>query len=228
LVDKAEQMRLLTDLVRVRAAESPRVGAFDATAPHERLALRGTVVSMAADPRPNGVVYIADGRIAAVADVDDGVPDGFSEARTIDTGGMIYPGLLDLHNHLPYNVLPLWKPPRRFDNRAQWLRHPEYSRHIGEPMDVLVASGRNAIKAVIRYVEVKLLLGGVTSTQGLRSRFGGQGFYRGLIRKPPAPVSSTSIKRRRRICARASTPVAGCSSTWPRGSTPKPASSSSC
>ncbi|GFG52561.1 hypothetical protein CQY20_09260 [Mycolicibacterium agri] len=187
LVDKAEQMRLLTDLVRVRAAESPRVGAFDATAPHERLALRGTVVSMAADPRPNGVVYIADGRIAAVADVDDGVPDGFSEARTIDTGGMIYPGLLDLHNHLPYNVLPLWKPPRRFDNRAQWLRHPEYSRHIGEPMDVLVASGRNAIKAVIRYVEVKLLLGGVTSTQGLRSRFGGQGFYRGLIRNFEAP-----------------------------------------
>ncbi len=187
LVDKTEQMRLLSDLMGVRGGDSPSVGPRAAAASTQRLIVRGTVVSMAGDPQPNRAVYIANGRIAAIADADSPAPEEFSEARTIDTDGVIYPGLLDLHNHLPYNVLPLWKPPRRFDNRAQWLRHPEYSRHIGEPMDVLVNSGQNAIKAIIRYVEVKLLLGGVTSTQGLRSRFGGQGLYRGVIRNFEAP-----------------------------------------
>jgi cytosine/adenosine deaminase-related metal-dependent hydrolase len=188
LVDKPEQMRLLADLMGVRGAgPSPAAGPRPAAASTRRLIVRGTVVSMAGDPQPNRAVYIADDRIAAISDADSPVPAEFAGARTVDTDGVIYPGLLDLHNHLPYNVLPPWKPPRRFDNRAQWLRHPEYSRHVGEPMDVLVNSGRNAIKAIIRYVEVKLLLGGVTSTQGLRSRFGGQGFYRGVIRNFEAP-----------------------------------------
>ena len=187
LVDKAEQMRLLSDLVGARADRRPAVGPHAPVAATQRLIVRGTVVSMTGEPKPNGAVYIADGRIAAITDAGAPIPEGFSGVRTVDTFGVIYPGLLDLHNHLPYNVLPLWKPPRRFDNRAQWLRHPEYSRHIGEPMDVLVASGQNAIKAIIRYVEVKLLLGGVTSTQGLRSRFGGQKFYRGLVRNFEAP-----------------------------------------
>ncbi len=189
LVDKSEQMRLLADLMDTRSVAPTSAGRRAHAAAAQRLIVRGTVVSMAGDPQPNSAVYIADGRIAAITQSGSPVPDGFSGARTVDTDGFIYPGLLDLHNHLPYNVLPLWKPPRRFDNRAQWLRHPEYSRHIGEPMDVLVASGQNAIKAVIRYVEVKLLLGGVTSTQGLRSRFGGQKFYRGLVRNFEVPDS---------------------------------------
>lgn len=184
LADKAEQMRLLSNLVHARSPQS--VGPRAAGEPN-KLAVHGTVVSMAGDPQPDSVVYIENGRIKAISAAASPVPAGFSDAPRVDTDGMIYPGLLDLHNHLPYNILPLWKPPRRFDNRAQWLRHPEYSRHIGEPMDVVIGSGQGAIKAIIRYVEVKLLLGGVTSTQGLRSRFGGQGFYRGVVRNFEAP-----------------------------------------
>src|SRR4029453_45149 len=86
------------------------------------IVLLGKVVSMAGPPVDNGAVYIRNGRIQAVRRRTDPAPDGFAAAPVIETGGVIYPGLLDLHNHLAYNILPLWKPPRRFDNRRDWLQ----------------------------------------------------------------------------------------------------------
>ncbi|HKX33696.1 MAG TPA: amidohydrolase family protein [Blastocatellia bacterium] len=149
--------------------------------------LRGKVVTMAGEPIESGAVYISGGRIVAVQRAEAPAPAGFAGARTIATGGVIYPGLFDLHNHLAYNILPLWKPPKRFDNRDQWQRRPEYRRDVTEPMKVIVKSGAGAIKSVIRYIEVKLLLGGVTSGQGMRSSFGGNQLYRGLVRNFEAP-----------------------------------------
>jgi cytosine/adenosine deaminase-related metal-dependent hydrolase len=191
LVDKPEQLRLLDQIVRSTAEEQaedvPAIGPLADEPVGAPLILRGTVVPISSDPIANGAIYVADGRIVAVGDADAPAPDGFEAARTVDTDGVIYPGLFDMHNHLPYNILPLWRPPRRFNNRAGWLRLPEYSQHIGEPMNVVVGSGVNAIKAIIRYIEVKLLLGGVTSAQGLRSRFGGNTFYQGVVRNVEAP-----------------------------------------
>src|SRR4029078_10492842 len=62
LVDKAEQMRLLSELVgaqTVQAASARRRAPGAAT---QRLIVRGTVVSMTGDPQPNSAVCIADGR----------------------------------------------------------------------------------------------------------------------------------------------------------------------
>src|SRR4051795_3190168 len=72
--------------------------------------LRGTVVTMRPEGQvlSGGAVYVGDdGLIAAVTPLD-AVPDGFSEAVQISAGGLIFPGLIDLHNHLMYNSLPLW------------------------------------------------------------------------------------------------------------------------
>ena len=45
----------------------------------------------------------------------------------IETGGTIFPGLIELHNHLSYNALPLWSPvPKRFTHRGQWPNHKDY------------------------------------------------------------------------------------------------------
>ena len=56
----------------------------------------------------DGAVYIgADELIAAVQPRKDAAPPGFGGARTVRTGGVIYPGLIDLHGHMVYNCLPL-------------------------------------------------------------------------------------------------------------------------
>jgi 5-methylthioadenosine/S-adenosylhomocysteine deaminase len=98
----------------------------------EALVLLGRLVTF--DPeRPevrDGALYIgADERIAAVQRRTDPAPVGFESARRVRTGGVIYPGLIDLHSHVVYNILPLWSPPgttEPFVIRNDWPRHGDY------------------------------------------------------------------------------------------------------
>jgi 5-methylthioadenosine/S-adenosylhomocysteine deaminase len=70
------------------------------------------------DPRrpviDDGALYIgSDERIAAVQRRTAAPPSGFERAPRLETRGCVYPGLIDLHNHIVYNVLSLWSPPGR-------------------------------------------------------------------------------------------------------------------
>src|SRR6185295_2451457 len=95
-----------------------------------------------------------------------------------------------LHNHLSYNALGLWSPvPKLYTDRGQWPKHPDYRRLISGPMTVLGeyrdAKGNAALLApLVRYVEYKCLLGGVTTSQGimLNSNAGVRRYYRGIVR----------------------------------------------
>ena len=49
-----------------------------------------------------------------------------ANATAIDTHGIIAPGLIDLHNHLTYNVFPRWHPTEEFGNRYDWQQKPIY------------------------------------------------------------------------------------------------------
>lgn len=134
------------------------------------LVLTGTVVTFDRD-RPlldPGAVYVGDdGHLAAVLKVGASPPAGFSNAEQIDTGAVIYPGLIDLHSHLAYNTLPLWKAARvPYQHHDIWpgeKQPPDYSSSISWPQKVL---GQAAAEALIKYVEVKALVGGTTSIQG--------------------------------------------------------------
>ena len=137
----------------------------------------------------DGVVYVRDGEIIAVQSSSAEAPNDFLSAP-ISTKGTIYPGLIELHNHLSYNALPLWSPvPRLFEHRGQWPEHPDYRKLISGPMTVVGeyrdTQGQPALLApLVRYVECKCLLGGVTTSQGimLNSNAGIQRFYRGILR----------------------------------------------
>ena len=81
------------------------------------------------------------------------------------TGGVVTPGLMDLHNHLAYNTLPLWQAPRTtpYETRYQWPGAVTYGRDISNPAQAL---GIAAAAATLRYAEVKAAVGGVTAIQG--------------------------------------------------------------
>lgn len=155
-----------------------------------RYALRGRVVTMndAGDVLDRGVVYIDAGRIAAVLPTGAPAPADFQQAEVIDTEGTIYPGLIELHNHLSYNVLRLWDVPQKYTNRDQWGGTPVYRKLISGPMTVL-GKTPGCVEAVVRYVEAKSLLGGVTTTQGIAlfSNAGITRYYRGAVRNAESP-----------------------------------------
>jgi 5-methylthioadenosine/S-adenosylhomocysteine deaminase len=135
------------------------------------LVLRGTVVTM----RPGGAVldqgevYAGDDGLIAAVTPGDPVPAGFQDAPRVATGGLIYPGLIDLHNHLLYNSLPLWTEPSRttpWASHNEWVQDddaPTYRTRVSAPARLL---GAAAGRALLRYVETRAMVGGTTCIQG--------------------------------------------------------------
>jgi len=124
------------------------------------LGLRGTVVTPSG-PVANGTVLI-EGKTIKVVGQDVAIPPG---ARVVDTHGTIYPGLIDLHNHVTWNVLPRWSAGSKSGARYDWQQLPEYRMALNLPHEKLVAEGHGC--AAERYAEVKALVGGATSQAGL-------------------------------------------------------------
>lgn len=165
-------------------------------------ALRGRIVTMneSFEVIADGVIYIEHGSIAAIAPVSAPMPAGFEGIPVIQSGGTIYPGLIELHNHLAYNALCLWDVPKQFSNRNQWSGIPEYRKLISGPMQIIGKSPQ-LVPALIRYVECKSLAGGVTTSQGIQlfSNAGIRRYYRGIVRnveqtdEPALPEADTRI-----------------------------------
>ena len=107
--------------------------------------LRGTVVSFDATHRvlDDGAVYVGDdGRLAAVAPASDPAPAGFANASGSTRGAVIYPGLIDLHNHIAYNTLPLWEAPGvPYQHHKSWTREDDVPDY-GSSVTLAVAGAR--------------------------------------------------------------------------------------
>jgi 5-methylthioadenosine/S-adenosylhomocysteine deaminase len=169
-----------------------------------KFALEGRVVTMNDASPPlvmdRGVIYIENGRIADVLDPSAPSPPGFTNIKPLHTGGTIYPGLIELHNHLSYNVLPLWKVPDIFANRSDWRNLSSYKLSVGRPMAIL-STVTGSAAAIARYVESKCLLSGVTTSQGIRF-ISNQGIvkeYPGLVRNAESPDDANLPKARTRV-----------------------------
>jgi cytosine/adenosine deaminase-related metal-dependent hydrolase len=138
----------------------------------------------------NGALCIDAGIIRHVVDLNAApdVPAAFEDAPRIRSGDTIYPGLIELHNHLCYNAIPLWDVPRRFTNSGQWKIVSDYRTQITKPAQVLGAT-EGVVEALVRWVECRSLLGGVTTSQGvtLISNQGIASYFEGLVRNVESP-----------------------------------------
>jgi 5-methylthioadenosine/S-adenosylhomocysteine deaminase len=122
-------------------------------------ALRGTLVTPT-EVIEGGVILVNDEHIRAIGK-DVAVPPG---VRVIDTDGFIYPGLIDLHDHITWNFLPRWKPAQKFNNRYEWQQIPEYGIALNTPHGQIFDEGFAC--DANQYAEVKAIVGGATSVVG--------------------------------------------------------------
>ena len=159
-------------------------------------ALTGRVVTMNAafDVIDPGTVYVQDGTIVAVQPAAAPPPPGFAGVTPLASGGAIFPGLIELHNHLAYNALTLWKVPKLYRNRDQWRGTDDYETLISRPMG-LIGNDPHLVLAICRYVQCKCLLGGVTTSQGIRlvADPGIAKYFRGVIRTVEQPVKDPRL-----------------------------------
>ena len=151
--------------------------------------LEGRIVTMdgANTVIPSGRLYIKAGTLTAVQSADAPQPAGFSGVPVTRTRGTLYPGLIELHNHLSYNALRLWAVPKKFSNRDQWGGIAEYRQRVSGPMTI-IGETPELLPALVRYVEAKCLVAGVTASQGIAlfSNAGVRRFYRGIVRNVEA------------------------------------------
>jgi len=139
-------------------------------------AIRGRVVPLSSDRAvaPNdaavftGRVWMGDdGTVAAVTKGAKAGPPGSGGAQVIDVGSsLVMPGLIDLHNHLAYNTLPLWTEPEQkipFAHHNSWTRAETYAASTTWPAYALITA---CPQELLAYVEAKAIVGGTTSIQG--------------------------------------------------------------
>jgi cytosine/adenosine deaminase-related metal-dependent hydrolase len=163
--------------------------------------LKGTIATMKnAKDFFRGTIYVSDGCITAIIKDGKAIPDELGTLPVLETKGTIFPGLIELHNHLSYNCLPLWDVPKKYSNRSQWSGIAEYQKKISLPMNAL-GKTRGYVEAIVRYVECKCLAAGVTTSQGIMlfSNGGIKKYYKGVVRNveeagnPSLPMVNAKI-----------------------------------
>lgn len=134
-------------------------------APTEPFALKGCVITPQ-QKLENGYVLISGSTISSVGQTK---PD--ATVRVIDTGGVILPGLIDLHGHPEYNVFSAWEPPQLFANRYRWRASPIYKQVVRQPWTKLAKGKGTLLRDLTRYAEARALIAGVTAIQGASAMY---------------------------------------------------------
>ncbi|WP_265521521.1 amidohydrolase family protein [Oerskovia flava] len=108
-----------------------------------------------------------DGRIAAVTRSTRPGPRRFDGCPVVDVWpSLVMPGLIDFHNHLAYDTLPLWTEPSQtqpFAHHSSWPRAATYAASTTWPAYALATA---CPQELLAYVETKAIVGGTTSIQG--------------------------------------------------------------
>ena len=123
---------------------------------YKLILLEGTIVTPD-DIIQDGWILIQDGQISLVSALKPDVPD----AIEVHTGGIIFPGLIDLHNHISYNVFPHWHPSHLFSDRYEWRNDRDYIEQVSDPYGYLLDHGYFC--DMNTYGELRALAGGTTS-----------------------------------------------------------------
>jgi hypothetical protein len=86
-------------------------------------------------------------------------------SNAIVTQSYILPGLVDLHDHIAWNVFPRWRTYMLFPNRYEWQQRADYKIALNTPHTLLGKEHQDECEAN-EYAEIKALVGGATSTVG--------------------------------------------------------------
>jgi hypothetical protein len=137
-----------------------------------RYVLAGTLVTMddslteAAQVFP-GKLYVQGNRILDVLHEDDPLPPDALGAASLETAALIFPGLMNIHDHIAFNSLPAWDVPALMQDVSDWTSLGGYQQNVRYPNEILTnADYYDLLPEIGKYAEVKALAAGTTSEQG--------------------------------------------------------------
>lgn len=168
--------------------KAPLVGAVTPSqtrlpASSSRYSLAGKIVDVDKGEAKKGLIVITGDKIEAIY-YGENIPSGVPAPVLKDL--ILYPGLIDAHNHIKYNNFPLWKTPKAaYNNRYDWQNEKIYGTGIKAMYKKIfseqaqcdgISDEAENLKCqalakclVVRYGEIKGLAGGTTTIQGASS-----------------------------------------------------------
>lgn len=133
----------------------------------DHLLLSGTVVTP--DLAFEGDVLIAGDTLACVASSCAADPAA-ADATVIATNGIIFPGLIDTHNHILFDIFDEtdWSPAKVYTNHNQWPNEPRYKAMVDAKQYLNGEAGSPVSIGceMDKYGELKALIAGTTSVVG--------------------------------------------------------------
>jgi len=137
-----------------------------------RYVLAGTLVTMD-DTLPIGArvfpgrLVVQGNRILDVLDAEDPLPAHAAGAITVETSDLIFPGLMNIHDHIAFNTVPAWSVPILSQDVSDWTALDDYQVQVRYPHEILTnADYYGYLPEVGKYGEVKALAAGTTAEQG--------------------------------------------------------------
>jgi 5-methylthioadenosine/S-adenosylhomocysteine deaminase len=113
----------------------------------------------------DGLLWISGNTIRSVVPSIEALPAVARKLPVIATEGVFYPGLIDLHKHMTYDIRGPWFAPRQYTNRTEFFFEPDYRRTVENPCRLLVQYA-GMLDDVCLYSEIKALAGGTTALEG--------------------------------------------------------------
>jgi 5-methylthioadenosine/S-adenosylhomocysteine deaminase len=126
------------------------------------LLLRGNIVHPDGEARDR-YVLVRDGRIVSVGRRR---PPLTADVLYVETerNDWIFPGLINLHSHTDYNLLPLWHTPLApFNNRFEWRGDAGYAADVKDLHKNFLGKGNE--KGVAVFAELQAVAGGTSVLQ---------------------------------------------------------------
>ena len=131
--------------------------------PSPHYAVFGDIVTMngSLDVLGDHYIEIQDGKIVSISGT---APSG---VQVVDVKGLIFPGLIDPHNHPQYNVLGHIPFPGTFVDRADWQDDPMYGDFNTQYYGIRDYGGDDAqYENIWKLAEVRAMAAGTTMIQG--------------------------------------------------------------
>ncbi len=116
------------------------------------------------------------------------------DARVIDLDGYAYPGFIDTHNHVHWNVIPKWSAGRLFNNRYEWQLDPVYLYMVSNVYGDRVL-GRDVEDEAIKYGEIRAIMGGATLIQSRYAKIQPEILIRNLDKRYKADSYTPDIRK---------------------------------
>ena len=137
-----------------------------------RYLLSGTLVTMdetlpAAEQVFRGSILIQGNRILELIPEGEPLPPDIAGLPNISTGALIFPGLMNIHDHITFNTTPAWDVPGLTQDVGDWTALDGYRQNVRYPHDLMTDSNYfGLLPEVGKYAEVKALAAGTTTEQG--------------------------------------------------------------